>query len=449
MPWQLSRYNGLIALEDGGALYNRRTGALLRLSSAPYNAVARATERGEDGFSLIPGGLTPHLVAGGFAVSTDLDEVADLEARYESRRRDSAFLLTISPTFRCNLSCGYCFVGSRAGSMSEDTQANLISATERFIARGSHASMSVDWFGGEPLLNLRVIRSLSAAFMRICSGRGIPYSAQVITNGTRIDEATVSALIEAGVDRLQVTLDGPASVHDARRPIANGKPGRSSFRAVLDGLGHLVGRFLIRLRINVDVRNQAAVWELLDLLHARRWLGPTTRVFPYLARVTPFTEACGAAADVAISLETFHALQLRWITRLHSLGVPVVAQGLYGFPEPKLYCCGAVGSNGFVITPAGEVHKCGLTADDSREALAVVGDGLCGANAAEGSWMRYSPFRDATCRECAFLPSCLGGCPRNQMLDRQREKEENCRYYRYLEGDFLRLHIQLSSAATL
>ncbi len=53
-------------------------------------------------------------------------------------------------------------------------------------------------------------------------------------------------------------------------------------------------------------------------------------------------------------------MNVEWMRRLHAEGVPVAFEGLYKFPEPKLYNCGAIGSNGFIFNPNGEVHKCGL-----------------------------------------------------------------------------------------
>jgi uncharacterized protein len=125
------------------------------------------------------------------------------------------------------------------------------------------------------------------------------------------------------------------------------------------------------LRINVDARNVDQVWPLLDLFAERGWLGPETRFFPYLARVSPFTDACAGSAATVCRLDDFHAVQFRWMERLEHFGVPIIEQGLYQFPEPKLYSCGAVGANGFVFTPDGEIHKCGLEVDDSRRAIIV------------------------------------------------------------------------------
>jgi uncharacterized protein len=241
------------------------------------------------------------------------------------------------------------------------------------------------------------------------------------------------------VDRLQITLDGPPEIHDERRPYKSGRG--SSFATILQSLPLLVGRFIIRLRINVDNRNLHLVWPLLDMFEERGWVGPDTRFYPYLARISPFTEACAGVAGLVCSMDDFYEVQFRWMTRLESLGVPVSAQGLYQFPEPKLYNCGAVGANGFVFTPEGEIHKCGLAVDDSREAIGRLDSGVDQDGPIAAKWRDYSPFANPVCRECEYLPTCLGGCPRNQMEMRTVQVKENCTYHKKFERQLLLFHL--------
>jgi uncharacterized protein len=139
-------------------------------------------------------------------------------------------------------------------------------------------------------------------------------------------------------------------------------------------------------------------------------------------------------------MEDFYKVQFKWMERLESLGVAVGDQGLYQFPEPKLYNCGAVGSNGFVFTPEGEIHKCGLTVDDSREAIGNLASPRT-RTAQLDKWNTFSPFQNETCRSCEYLPSCLGGCPRNQMEMRTVQVKENCTYHKTFETQILRFHL--------
>lgn len=446
--FKASKYTHAVELQAGrGVLYNGRTGALIELSQGIFERTRVLFEGVRRGARIarreVEHDFLPHLIAGGFILDETFDELAAIEEQYQRERRESQFLVTILPTFGCNLGCEYCFVGKKTGFLSPDAQDRILCSVRDHLAKRQVPSMAVDWFGGEPLLALPVIRRISDEFQRLCAERGIPYHAQVITNGTVITEEAVEAMSHCGVDRLQVTLDGMQPVNDERRPAKSRKG--SPFEQTLEGLERVVGKFLVRLRINVDRRNVDQVWPLLELFDQRGWIGEEQRFFPYLARISPFTDACaGVSADV-LSVEAFEDLNLRWIEALDQRGVPVVFERLYGFPEPKLYNCGAVGTNGFVFNPAGEIHKCGLTVDDSSEAVGRIGSSLLDANNAAHKWQSFSPTANPVCRTCEFLPSCLGGCPRNQIENREVQKKENCTYYQQFENKILATHLKLAT----
>ncbi len=100
-------------------------------------------------------------------VEEDFDELAFIEDQYNRERNKSHFLLTILPTFGCNLGCDYCFVGKKKGAMNRERQDQIIEFVTRRFETQKFPSMSVDWFGGEPLLALPAIEHLSAAFLAL------------------------------------------------------------------------------------------------------------------------------------------------------------------------------------------------------------------------------------------------------------------------------------------
>ena len=104
-----------------------------------------------------------------------------------------------------------------------------------------------------------------------------------------------------------------------------------------------------------------------------------------------------SVADDICNLDSFYATQFEWLDRLEALGVPVTFQGLYQFQEPKLYCCGAVGTNGFVFTPDGQIHKCGLEIDHPAEAVGTLDEPLDFSNPNLQKWRQYSPFENSEC----------------------------------------------------
>lgn len=102
---------------------------------------------------------------------------------------------------------------------------------------------------------------------------------------------------------------------------------------------------------------------------------------------------------------------------------------------------GAVGANGFVFTPSGETHKCGFEVDTSSRAIGTVGHALDPSNPNAARFASYSPCEREMCRGCEFLPSCLGGCPRNHLEGHEQEIKDNCTYHKRFENQLLLFHL--------
>lgn len=110
----------------------------------------------------------------------------------------------------CNLRCTYCFAGEgdygSKGMMSHETAikaiATLSQGRERF---------HVTFFGGEPLLNFKVIQSV----VEWCEGQPCHYTYSMTTNGTLLSADKLTWLREHGF-ALTVSYDGPG-LHGAQR----------------------------------------------------------------------------------------------------------------------------------------------------------------------------------------------------------------------------------------
>jgi uncharacterized protein len=180
-----SRYNFAVAVDDGVLLYNVNSGALMRL-------------QGEDGLHLadwlagrvdtlagiLSDDVTGSLVDGSFLVPEDRNELALVRERFWSARTNTPLVLTITTTQDCNLGCFYCYEERSTDHLDQgDVEAVVASARTRLIASGKR-SLHVDWYGGEPLLNIEFLDRASSALQDLCRDCGVTYHASVISNGT-------------------------------------------------------------------------------------------------------------------------------------------------------------------------------------------------------------------------------------------------------------------------
>lgn len=160
-----SFYN--IYIEKAGMhyFYNTVTGALAGCDNNQWEKFckvrdARLFEQLEEGFK-------NDLAYGGFIVDEGLNEFLEIESYCEENRKQTETLgLTICPTMACNFACEYCFESSQdcKDKMTEKVQEDIF----QFVKSVSPSHLSITWFGGEPLLAMDVIESLSKKFMDYC-----------------------------------------------------------------------------------------------------------------------------------------------------------------------------------------------------------------------------------------------------------------------------------------
>lgn len=136
--------------------------------------------------------------------------------------------LCLSVTRACNLACRYCFVMNRPelreGTMTPETALKAIKLCDR-------SATSISFFGGEPLLQFEMIKSVVEMAEWMCE---LP-TFHLTTNATLIDDAKAEFLEQHGVAVL-VSLDGPPEIHNRNRPLAARRGGRSSYELTMAGL---------------------------------------------------------------------------------------------------------------------------------------------------------------------------------------------------------------------
>ena len=129
-------------------------------------------------------------------------------------------------TEACNFRCGYCYEGcgmrpTKAGIM-RPSAARLI--TRRMMERFGACNF-IQFFGGEPTLNLPAIRAVVDEIEIMTSERALAVRPQmgIVTNGSLRNPAEFIAFCESSQISVTVSLDGPPPIHDALRPDARGR----------------------------------------------------------------------------------------------------------------------------------------------------------------------------------------------------------------------------------
>lgn len=392
-----SRYNVWLDVADASYVFNGMTGALLRVSRDDRVALA--------GFLAGKATCRPttllELTRGRMLVPDDLDEFAMLRRRYQASQHDASHLsLTLVTSLGCNFDCPYCFESKHPSLLESETQQAVLALVDDRLP--TLRSFSVTWFGGEPLLGKKALLCLSDAFIERCHRAAVEYSADIVTNGYRLDETTCRELRDRQIRSAQVSLDGPPEIHDGRRPLVGGQ---GTFWRIVKNLHHAVQYLTVSVRINVDWSNIAHTEELLRVLAGEGLAG---KVEVNLGQVVAVSDGAPAPSSTyrgrCLSGREFAKAQQDFDEILHRHGFPTGS-----LPEPTGAPCTAVRANELVIGSRGELYKCWDSVGNPAE---VVGDirTYREANGRLRKWLAYDPFADAECQGCFALPVCMGGC---------------------------------------
>jgi len=413
-----SRYNIWVTEGPRSYVYNGFSGKVVDLPTAQREQVERFVAGDDD--AGVDAALIHALVAGHMIVADGLDELSVLRRRYEATRRNPGHLqLTVVTSLGCNFDCPYCFEAKHPSLLDGAVQQRLLQLVDTRLP--SIRTLSVLWYGGEPLVGLPALLALSDELLARARSAGVDYVASIITNGYLLDRAVAGQLRDRGVRRTQVTLDGPGEVHDLRRPLAGG---RGTFATILDNVVAAADLLDIAIRVNLDAGNADRFPELLEILAAAGLAG---RVSVYPGQVVAPAANPGAPSALVhqscLSRPGFAAIEQRFREVAADLGFAAP-----DLPGPVGAPCTAVRDNELVIGSRGEIYKCTETVGNPAE---VVGNLMDWPRAGDRltKWLTHDPFADAECRSCRALPVCMGGCAFHAMDTRLHDSR--CSTFRF------------------
>ena len=306
--------------------------------------------------------------------------------------------LTVLPTIACNLRCPYCFEQNKPNDMmSEKTADRLVD----FLSEHRYAeTYSLTWFGGEPLVNIKMMEYLLGKLDNPDFLKRTYHS--IVTNGTLLKGRAIELFEKYPLDSVQITLDGTKELHDKKRFFQDG---RGSYEIILKNLDDFVKRCpktVVSVRVNLDGSNVHLYKEIESMINSR-YKGFKVRCYPAILRVNPGCNPEGFLAPMDVV--AFH--------RDNSFG----ENGkFYFYPSHKSKGCTATQVSSYVIGPKGEIYKCWEHVGDKN---CVVGSIF--SNESQNKrllnklLLNGHCYNDAKCLECAILPLCTGGCADKRM----------------------------------
>ena len=249
-------------VDDGLLLYNTLTCSLVLLTpdeAADIMAQRELTDR----WFLVPEGHDDRKAC---------REIRQLAAFFKPVTKTTTRYVILTTT-GCNARCFYCFEkGTKPVTMTAETASKVV---RYIVAHRGDKAVELKWFGGEPLVNVKVIDQISTEL----SQQDVPFYSWMYSNGYLFDADMVQRAKDLWQLRdLHITLDGTEQTYNRVKDYAS--RGVNAFERVLQNIGLLTAVGIrVQIRLNVDKHNIGEMAELVELLHQR--FGANDHLFVY------------------------------------------------------------------------------------------------------------------------------------------------------------------------
>ena len=421
-----SRYNVVMDYKDKKLGFNTMSCALAEVDETFINILTNINDIKYEQLDDIQKEVFDNMKYGGYIIDDEVDELKLLKYRsYNSKFNSRGLGLTIAPLLACNFACPYCYESPKPGVMGEDVISSILKMIEKKAEKSE--PISITWYGGEPLLAKDIIFSMSEKIIDICKKNKVDYNAYMVSNGYLVTEDIAKKMKENMISGVQITIDGPPDIHNARRKLRNSS--EPTFDKIIENIKILIKAGVeVTIRVNIDKTNVSRLEELMDILASK---GLTDCIIS-LGHVSNYTDSCASIADTCLNTEEYAIESLKNQEVLFEKGFNVSTYPNYPGVKGN-YCC-ADSNTSFVIDFEGYMYKCWNDVGNHSRSVGNVKDIENDEDvdskqiSLNAEYILWSPFDYEECVGCNLLPICMGGCPYNGIKGGHTPKCEKWKY---------------------
>jgi radical SAM protein with 4Fe4S-binding SPASM domain len=309
-------------------------------------------------------------------------------------------LSEIALTYRCNLSCRFCYA-SCGCKKADDAREMSTEEVKQVLEMIRFEAMvpSVSFTGGEPTL-----RDDLPEIIRFAKSLGM--WTNLISNGTLITGETARALKDAGLDSSQVSVEaGDKSLHD--------KIVRKSgaFDAAVSGVRNLMeAKIRTHTNTTVSALNKEHLVSVLDRVKSlglerlsMNMLMPAGSALDGDDVIVTYEEIGGIVLKVKAAAEE-RGLEFMWYS---PTPVCIFNPVVHGLGNKGCAACDGLLS----ISPSGDILPCSSWPKPMAGMLKIKGRFAEVWKSRGFRYFQEKRFAHGKCRQCEHLAVCNGGCP--------------------------------------
>jgi uncharacterized protein len=329
--------------------------------------------------------------------------------RYRHHIQNDLLAVCLHISHHCNMKCKYCYAdagsfGRERGLMSREIMLKAVDFA--FTHSKGNPSLDIGFFGGEPLLNFKLIRESVSYAKQLAEKRDKRVTFSMTSNATLLTDEIMDFISEENFS-LIFSIDGPKKVHDQMRKYCSGKGTHSDvLKNVKQYSNNYSDNFTVRGTFTKTTPNFSN-----QVLFLNDQGFESISVEPVQLHAA---HPCSISTDgdiLRIKLE-YNKLADLYLERfdegrpLHFFHFDYVLRKLIS-PQPMHTECGAGG--GFIaITPDGKIFPCFETVVEEENCIGHIDSGF--DKQKRRRFQRIHVDVKKECRECWLKYSCGGGC---------------------------------------
>lgn len=370
------------------------------------------------------------------------DSVKSFKNKEEWINKQGLANLWLNVSHDCNMRCIYCFGhgGSYGGKRELMTREMAKKSIDFWYNRlGNNKKCNVTFFGGEPFINIDVIKWSINYIKELTKGKDLEIYYSITSNGTVFDDELTKFMSENKIHPM-ISIDGGPKIQNKNRPFISGK---GSYGIVKKNIKKLRENFnTLQARITLIKDNAPYFEETVKHL----WeLGFTDVSFEIVT-----------IDDKTLSLDKDDVKLLNsQISELTDITFQNIIEGRHRFFSNVIKICFQIhnrlvnnicsfqGVSTIMVNPSGEFHKCHRMMDQSDMSIGNIDEGI--------DWNKYTstkikPLDELICKNCIARSICGGGCAHEHWLyngDFNKPYEIKCICNKYMMNEAFRLYTKL------
>lgn len=373
-----------------------------------------------------------YLVAHSFLVN-DQEVVRDfVRNQFLLATKPENLSVTMMPSSEgCDFRCVYCYEDHGNNKLMGEQDLEVFT---RFVIRQKLSTLRVDYFGGEPLVNLPFVKACNARMLELGDKHGFVVTpSSMTTNGYLLTKETFLTLHDLRITSYQVTIDGDRETHDRLRPHMSSKGTYDIVYQNLLALANTDKKFSLTLRMNFTPTTGAAAGRKEFLDKITRDFGGDKRFILMPEPIGKWTN--GEKHNRDIHCNKLQGSEFRDAFQAEAEVMGLETLGMVLLCGPESHFCYAGKPNNLIIYPQDQngnmpIQKCTLEVRRGDNNVGhITPEGELVKNENWPKWIANDVFASAKCKNCFFVLNCFGNAcvHKNQMKGRTicpKEKQQ-------------------------